>query len=154
MRLHVDGSWITEVEAAQLKTHARAAMQALWAFHKAYGQAEAEALGKVAVVLVTTDVALKLCGKAANAGSPAARLMKKKQPAALIMDEMQRCPAETYLALASHHTTLVAVGDRGQELYPLNVLQPRRGGRADGRIIEVQQFLSQSRQTFAAELLL
>jgi hypothetical protein len=98
MQEHADWSWITEVEAAQLKTHARAAMQALWAFHEAYGQAEAEALGKVAVVLVTTDVALKLCGKAANAGSPAARLMKKKQPAALIMDEMQRCPAEMHLS--------------------------------------------------------
>jgi hypothetical protein len=154
MQVHADGSWITNVETALLKTQARDKMQARWAFHAAYVRAEADALGKVAVVLVTTDVALKLCGKAANAGSPSARLMKKKQPAALIMDEMQRCPAETYLALSSHHTTLVAVGDRGQELYPLNVLQPRRGGRADGRIIKVQQFLSQSRQTFAAELLL
>ena len=155
MQLHyADGLWITDVETAQFKTHARDAMRVLWAFHEAYDQEEAVALGKVAVALVTTDVALKLWGKAANPGSPAARLMKKKQPTALIMDEMQRCPAETYLALASNHTTLVAVGDRGQELYPLHVQQPCRGGHADRRIIQVQTFLGQSRQAFAAELLI
>jgi hypothetical protein len=155
VRLHAaDRSWITDVETAQLKTHAREAMRTLWAFHEAYEQEEAVALAKVAVVLVTTDVALKLCGKAANPGSPAARLLKKKQPAALIMDEMQRCPAETYLALASNHTTLVAVGDRGQELYPLHMSQPPRGGKADEGTIRIQTFFDQSRQTFAAELLL
>ena len=40
MQAHADGSWITEAETALLKTRAKDAMQALWAFHEAYGQAE------------------------------------------------------------------------------------------------------------------
>jgi hypothetical protein len=121
-------------------------MQKLWAFHEAYGVAEAEALGKVALVLVTTDVALKIYGKAASGGSPAMRLMKQKKATALIMDEIQRCPAETYIALASRNTTVVAVGDRGQELYPL---VPQDRG-----VLQVQTFANHARPSFAAELLL
>ena len=48
---------------------------------------EAEAFGKVALVIVTTDVALNIFGKAASSGSPAMRLMRLKKPIALIMDE-------------------------------------------------------------------
>ncbi len=41
------------------------------------------------------------------------------KPVAIIMDEVQRCPVETYVALGSQAPTVIAVGDRGQELYPL-----------------------------------
>ncbi|MFM7986627.1 MAG: hypothetical protein ACKPKO_45660, partial [Candidatus Fonsibacter sp.] len=64
-------------------------------------------------------MALNLHGKAASRGLPAMRLMKQKTAIALIMDEIQRCPAETYIALASKIRTMVVVGDRGQELYHL-----------------------------------
>ena len=42
----------------------------------------------------------------------------KKQPTALILDEVQRRPVETLCALGSRHDTVVAVGDRGQEIHP------------------------------------
>ncbi|MFM7988885.1 MAG: hypothetical protein ACKPKO_57195, partial [Candidatus Fonsibacter sp.] len=51
-------------------------------------------------------------------GSPAMRLMRRKKTIALILDEIQRCPIETYVALASHNKAAVAVGDRGQDIYP------------------------------------
>ena len=70
------------------------------------------ALRRVAVLLVTTDVALKIFGRAATPGSPAARLLTQKQPTALVLDEMQRCPIETFCALGSRHDAVVAVGGR------------------------------------------
>ena len=45
-------------------------------FSTVYWAAEAEAFGKVALVIVTTDVALNICGKAASSGSPAMRRMR------------------------------------------------------------------------------
>jgi hypothetical protein len=61
-----------------------------------YLEAEEAAFRQVAVLLVTTDVALKIFGRASTPGSPAARLMKQKSTT-LILDEMQRCPIETFL---------------------------------------------------------
>ena len=116
---HTADSWAETGEVVVLKLLAKTALDKLWAFHQAYADGEAAAFAKVAVVLVTTDVALKIFGKAAASGSPAARLLRKKRPVAIIMDEVQRCPVETYVALGSQAPTVIAVGDRGQELYPL-----------------------------------
>jgi hypothetical protein len=69
--------WITAEETTGLKHGARRALQELRIFHTEYGIAEAEVLGKVAVMLVTTDVALKLYGRSGTPGSPAARLLQK-----------------------------------------------------------------------------
>ena len=54
-----------------------------------YLATEAEACAKVALVIVTTDVALNIYGKAASHGSPAMRLMKQKKAIAPILDEIQ-----------------------------------------------------------------
>ena len=76
------------------------------------------------------------------------RLMRLKKAIALSMDEMQRCPAETYVALASKVRTVVAVGDSGQELYPFT--QQDRGPEG----LQAQTFLKKVRPSFVAELLL
>ena len=60
---------------------------------------------------------------------------------------MQRCPIETFCALGSRHDTVVAVGDRGQEIYPAT---PSRSDAA----LPTQTFAQQARPTFAAESLL
>ncbi|MFM7979707.1 MAG: hypothetical protein ACKPKO_10360 [Candidatus Fonsibacter sp.] len=57
-----------------------------------YQTAEAEAFGKLALVIVTTDVALHIYGKPASHGSPAMRLMKQKKASALILDKIQKVP--------------------------------------------------------------
>ncbi|MFM7985683.1 MAG: hypothetical protein ACKPKO_40860, partial [Candidatus Fonsibacter sp.] len=85
-------------------------------FFEVYLATEAEAFGKVALVIVTTDVALNIYGKDGSHGSPAVRLTKQKKVIALIMDEIRMCLAETYAALANKIKTVVAVGERGQEL--------------------------------------
>ena len=144
MREHADGSWITTEEVATLKHLAREALQQLWMFFEVYQTAEAEAFGKVALVIVTTDVALNIYGKAASHGSPAMRLMKQKKAIALILDEIQRCPIETYVALASHNKTVVAVGDRGQEIYPFS--------SSEQTGLQVQTFANPTRPTFVAEM--
>ena len=74
--------------------------------------------------------------------------MRRKQSSALILDEMQRCPIETFCALGSRHDTAVAVGDRGQEAYPATP-----SGRS-AAALRTQTFPQQARPTFAAELLL
>ena len=105
-------------------------------FQGAYRAAEAEVFGKVALIIVTPGMALHLYGKAASHGFPATRLMQQKTAVALIMDETQRCPAETYIALAINIRTMVAVGDCGQDLYDL----------------QAQTCANQARPSFAAEL--
>ena len=92
-------------------------------------------------------MALKIFGRAATPGSPAARLLKEKQSTALILDEMQRCPVETFRALGSRHDAVAAVGDRGQEIYPM---LPKRGEDA----LAMQKFVLQAGPTFAGESLL
>ena len=74
--------------------------------------------------------------------------MTRKQSSALILDEMQRCPVETFCALGSRHDTVVAVGDRGQEVYPTT--PSSRSAAA----LPTQTFDQQARPTFAAESLL
>ena len=61
---------------------------------------------------------------------------------------MQRCPIETFCALGSQHDTVVAVGDRGQEIYP--AMTSSRSGAA----IPTQTFVLQARPNFAAASLL
>ena len=129
------------------KRHAKHALEKLWSFHQAYAEAEEAALRRVAVVMVTMDVALKIFGRAAAPGSPAAKLMSRKQSSALILDETQRCPIETFCALGSRHDAVVAVGGRGQEIYPAT---PSRSDAA----LPTQTFAQQARPTFAAESLL
>ena len=67
-----------------------------------------------------------------------------KKSTALILDEMQRCPIETFCALGSQHDTVVAVGDRGQEIYP--AMTSSRSGAA----IPTQTFVLQAHPNFAA----
>ena len=95
------------------------------------------------MALVTTDVALKLLAKAATQTAPTAELLRQKRPIALIMDEVQRCPAETYVALANDYDTIVAVGDSSQVLYPLTTQGQPGGssGKAKGKGIQVQTVL-------------
>ena len=100
------------------------------------------------MLVVTPDVALKIFDRAAVPGLPAAKLMARKQSSALILDEMQRCPTETFCALGSRYETVVAVGDRGQEIYPATP-----SGRSDAAL-PTQTFPQQARPTFAAESLL
>ena len=149
VRTHaVDASWVQVGEVVELKRHAKTALERLWQYHQAYAEAEETAFRRIAVLLVTTDVALKILGRMATPGSPAARLLRLKPSSALILDEMQRCPIETFCALASRHDTVVAVGDRGQEIYPAVP-----GGRGAGTL-PTQTFVQQVRPTFAAESLL
>ena len=102
----------------------------------------------MALVIVTTDVALNIYGKAAPHGPPPMRLMEQKKATALIMDLIQMCPAETFIALAVKNRTVVAVGGRKQELDPFT--QQDRGPAG----LQVQTFVNQARPSFAAELLL
>ena len=65
VRQHADGAWVVgEVEA--LERAAKNALESLWSFHQACSEAEAAALRRVAVLLATTDVALKIFGRAAT----------------------------------------------------------------------------------------
>ncbi|MFM7989317.1 MAG: hypothetical protein ACKPKO_59385 [Candidatus Fonsibacter sp.] len=73
----------------------------------------------MALIIDSPDMALHLYGKAASRGLPATRLMQQNTASAIIMEEIQRCPAETCIALAITIRTMVVVGDRGQELYDL-----------------------------------
>ena len=98
--------------------------------------------------MVTRDVALKIFGRAAAPGSPAAKLMTRKPSSSLILDEMQRCPIETFCALGSRLQTVVAVGGRGQEIYPATP-----SGRS-AAALSTHTVVKQARPTFVAESLL
>ncbi len=65
-----------EQYAAELRVLAKHALPHLWMFQGADRAAEAEVFGKVALIIVTSDVALHLDGKAASRAPPAMRLMK------------------------------------------------------------------------------
>ena len=101
----------------RLKEECKAALLALWEFFAAFARGADTAIEKVAVLLTTTDVALKLYAGLANAFMPAARLLKKQQAHALLMDEVQRVPVETFLALAMHVPTVCAFGDKSQKCH-------------------------------------
>ena len=148
IRTHaVDASWAQVGEVVVLKREAKNALAKPWSFHLAYLEAEEAAFRQVAVLLVTTDVALNVFGRANTPGSPAARLMTTKS-SALILDEMQRCPIETFCALGSRHDTVVAVGDRGKEIYPATT------SSRSPAALPTQTFVQQARPTFAASSLL
>ena len=102
----------------------------------------------MALVIVARGVALNIFGKAASSGSLAMRLMRLKKAIVLIMNNIQRYPAETHVDLASKVRTAVAVGDRGHELYPFTQQDRSPEGW------QVQTFLHLVRPSFAAELLL
>ena len=63
-----------------LKRAAKEALEILRSFHQGCSEAEVAALRRVAVLLATTDVALKIFGQAATPGSPAEKLLKQKGP--------------------------------------------------------------------------
>ena len=134
-------------EVVELKRHAKHALAKLWSFHQAYSEAEEATLRRVAVLVVAMDVALKIFGGAAAPASLAAKLMRREQSSALILDEMQRCPIEPFCALGRRHDIVVAAGGRGQEIYPAT---PSRSDAA----LPTQTFAQQARPTFAAESLL
>ena len=73
------------------------------------------------------------------------KVTEGKQSTALILDEMQRCPVETFCALGSRHDTVVAVGDRGQEILPT---LPKCGEAA---VLPAPKFVLQAGPTFAGE---
>ncbi|MFM7979767.1 MAG: hypothetical protein ACKPKO_10665, partial [Candidatus Fonsibacter sp.] len=62
------------------------------------------------------------------------------------MDEIQGCPIETYVAVASHNKTVVAVGDRGQYVYPCSSYEQFG--------LQAQTFANPIRPTFVADMLL
>ena len=70
-------TWAQQDEALALKRAATGALGKLWSFHQARPLAAAAALRRVAVLRVTGDVALKIFGRCATPGSPAARLMRE-----------------------------------------------------------------------------
>ncbi|MFM7981837.1 MAG: hypothetical protein ACKPKO_21215 [Candidatus Fonsibacter sp.] len=76
-------------------------------FQDEYKTAEAEVFGTIARITVTPDMALHLYGKAASRGLPAMWLMQQKTAIALIVDKIQRCPAETRIASATNIKTMV-----------------------------------------------
>ena len=82
----------TVEEAKALKRHAKGPMKLLWAFDEAFRVVAAQALEKVAYLVVTADVALKIFAKAATPSSPAMRLMGLKKVTALMKDEIQKVP--------------------------------------------------------------
>ena len=75
-----DNAWAQEDEAVALKLDAAGALGKRWPFHQARSLAAAAALRRVAVLLVTVDVALKIFGRSATPGSPAARLLRESRP--------------------------------------------------------------------------
>ena len=72
----------------------------------------------------------------------------RRRPLPSSWTKFKRCPAETYVALASKVRTVVVVGDRKQELYPF--AQQDHGPEG----LQAQTFLNLVRPSFAAELLL
>ena len=60
VRQHADGTWVTIDEVEALKRDAKHALGQFGSSHQACSEAEAAALRRVAVLLATTDVALKI----------------------------------------------------------------------------------------------
>ena len=83
---------------------------------------------KVSVLLTTTDVALKLFAGLATPSSPAAKLLKHQEAYAILMDEVQRIPTETFLGLAMQTPTLCAFGDNAQKVTRNNYLSISAAG--------------------------
>ena len=83
-----------QIEDAALKliVHKALSLGDPWAFHNAYAAPEESAVATVAVVLLTTDVALEVIGKTATWGPTTTHLLQRNRPTALILDEAQRCP--------------------------------------------------------------
>ena len=126
----LDGSGRLQVgDVVELKRHAQHALEKLWSFHQAFSEAEEAALRRVAVLLVTTGVALKIFGRAAAPGSPAAKLMRRKQSSALILDEMQRCPIETFCAWGSRPGVRKSTRRRQAAAMPPSPRRPLRNKR-------------------------
>ena len=103
----------------KVKVSCNEALSALWAYFEAYAQGADVAIQNIAVLLTTTDVALKLFGGLASKSMPAARVAKAQRAHALLMDEVQRVPLETFLALALQVPTVCAFGDRSQKCHSL-----------------------------------
>ena len=102
--------------ARGIKILSQRALQELWEYFRLFAAGAEETLMKVSVLLATTDVALKLYASLATPSSPAARLLKHQEAHAILMDEIQRVPTETFLGLAMHTPTLCAFGDQAQKV--------------------------------------
>ena len=59
--------------------NAKDVFEKLWSFQQAHSEAAAAALRRVAVLLVTVNVALKIFGRCATPGSPAAMLLRENR---------------------------------------------------------------------------
>ena len=99
-----------------LKRTAVAALRELWDYFGVFANGADEVLSKVSVLLTTTDAALKLYAGLASPNSPAARLLKQQHVEAILLDEIQRVPVETFLGLAMQTPTLCAFGDKAQKV--------------------------------------
>ena len=61
-------------------------------------------------------MAVALKGVARQANYPANLLFRRNKPRAVVMDELQRTPQESFVGLAEHTETVVAIGDPGQRV--------------------------------------
>ena len=69
-------------DVMELKRHAKHPLEQMGSFHQASSAAEAAAPRRVAALAVATGVALKIFGRAAAPGSPAAKVMARASPQA------------------------------------------------------------------------
>jgi hypothetical protein len=76
--------------------------------------ADEETIATINVLCCTVDVALK--GVAKHANYLANLLFRHSSPRAAIMDELQRTPLESFVGLAEHTETVVAIGDPNQRV--------------------------------------
>ena len=91
-------------------------MKALWDALLAWKHAEEATIAAIKVLRCTVDVAPK--GVARQANRLAHLLFRHNSPGAAIMDDLQRTPPpqESFVGLAEHTETVVAIGDPGQRV--------------------------------------
>ena len=91
-------------------------MNTLWDAFLAWKSAEEATIATIKVLCCTVDVAFKGIAKQAN--YLANLLFRHSKPRVVIMDELQRTPPplESFIGLAEHTETVVAIGDPGQRV--------------------------------------
>ena len=83
--------------------------------------AEEATIAGIKVLRCTTDAALEGVAKLANYF--ANLLFRHKSPDAALLDELQRQPQESLLALAENLLTIVGIGDPDQRVKPVGAWQ-------------------------------
>jgi hypothetical protein len=103
---HLDPSNSLTEFGDTLQRKAALAMNTLWEAFLAWKSAEETTIATIKVLCCTVDVALK--GVARQAHYPANLLFRHNKPRAVVMDELQRTPQESFV---EHTETVVAIGD-------------------------------------------